>query len=279
MTTILALDSGAFSAHTQNKSIDIGSYIEYIKRNEKQLEVYFNLDVLGDCSKSYTNWIHMRSQGLCPVPVFHITEEPRDLRFLERYLKMTDYIAIGAIANMSTNKRMESLDRFWEEHLTDSDGMPIAKVHGFGLTSIRVMKKYPWYSVDSTSWVMFGRYGAILVPKYSNGKYVYNENPFIVTVSSRSPNMKTRGKHFYTCSKEIQRTIIDYVHHMGFSIGGSITNWDTEDGRPEEEIVEYGVTNVHLQRDMINMLYFLGVQESLPEWPWAFKTEERVPTI
>jgi hypothetical protein len=266
MTTQLMLDSGAWSAYTQKTTIKIGDYIDYIRRRKRYLEIYFNLDVIGDGENSYNNWVHMRANGLEPIPVYHIgTPES----FLENYLEHCDHIAIGAIADMSTEKRMESLNRIWVEYLTDSKGFPKVKVHGFGLTSIRVMKSYPWYSVDSTSWVMFGRYGAILVPKTKNGHYVYDDNPFIVSVSSKSPKQKKYGEHFNTFNEDVQEKILDYIYHMGFKMG--VTNHGEE-----QEILEEGLSNVHYQRDQINMLYYLGVQESMPEWPWSWSPSRQV---
>ena len=250
MTTQLMADSGAFSAFTQKTKIDLSEYIDYIKRNEDVFEVYFNLDVIHNGGKSYMNWIHMRANGLDPVPVFHIgTHE----RYLKKYLSLTDYIAIGAIANMSTSERLKSLDNIWKDYLTDKDGMPTVKVHGFGLTSLRVIKGYPWYSLDSTSWVMFGRYGAILVPKSKNNGngYNYDENPFIVTVSSKSPKQKVAYAHFSTLNKNVQDMIAKYVESVGFTISD--------------------LSEIHYRRDQINMLYYIGVQNSVPDWPWAWK--------
>jgi len=266
MTTQLTLDSGAYSAYTQKTTIDIGEYIDYIKRNEQWIEHYFNLDVLLNGEKSYSNWIHMRAAGLDPIPVFHITEDLEEMAelYLKKYLKLTDYIALGAIANLSTAKRIESLDNVWKDYLIDKDGMPKVKVHGFGLTSIRVIKGFPWYSIDSTSWVMFGRYGAILVPKTQNGKYIYDENPFIVTVSSKSPKQSVADAHFNTLNPSVQGVILKYIKDMGFEMGTI-----TKDG----EILEEGVSNVHYLRDQINMLYYIGVQNSMPKWPWAWKAK------
>jgi hypothetical protein len=169
---------------------------------------------------------------------------------------------------------MESLDRIWEDYLTGKDGMPLLKVHGFGLTSIRVMTQFPWYSVDSTSWVMFGRYGAILVPRSQNDKYIYDENPFIVTVSSKSPKQAEGGKHFKTYPIGVQNVILKYIEDMGFEIG---IEQEEQDG--SISIVEEGLSNVHYQRDMINMLYYLGVQEAMPEWPWPFVTKDRIQRL
>ena len=267
MTTKLMLDSGAYSAYTQKTKIDLGEYIDYIHRNEDVYELYFNLDVLSDGGKSYMNWIHMRANGLDPVPVFHIGT---DERYLKKYLSLTDYVAIGAIANLSTSERLKSLDNIWKDYLTDKAGMPTVKVHGFGLTSLRVIKGYPWYSLDSTSWVMFGRYGAILVPKSKNNGngYNYDENPFIVTVSSKSPKQSVADAHFNTLNKNVQDVILKYIEDMGFEMG---LEQEEEDGAIiATSIVRTGLSNTHYLRDQINMLYYIGVQNSMPEWPWAW---------
>ena len=269
MTTLLALDSGAYSAFTQKTKINIGDYITFVEKHKDQFELYFNLDVLSDGGKSYTNWVHMRAFGLDPIPVFHIgTNE----RYLKRYLQATDYIAIGAIANMSTNERMKSLSRVWREYLTDNEGMPLVKVHGFGLTSIRIMKQFPWYSVDSTSWVMFGRYGAILIPRTRDGQYVYDENPYIVAVSSTSPRQKDAQKHFCNWSENVQNHILKYINDMGFEMGPHYRVLKGKRVLCDED--RDGLSNVHYLRDQINMFYYVGVQNSIPDWPWAWKHTE-----
>ncbi len=257
MTTNLLLDSGAYSAKTQMKKLDIDDYIQYINNNLDVFPTYsyFNLDVIGDGDKSYQNYLYMKMKGLYPIPVWHAETQTQ---FLELYLKQTDYIAIGAISVMSNQRTISSLDHVWETFLTESNGMPVCKVHGFGLTSLFIMTRYPWYSVDSTSWVQFGRYGVILVPHTRSGDWVYNENPHIVTVSSKSPRKGLRGKHFDTFPEVVKLKMIQYIESRGFTL---------------EE-----VANNHLARDKINMLYYISVEASMPDWPWKLvpksKTED-----
>lgn len=247
MTTDLLLDSGAYSAKTQGKKLDVDDYIDYIKENADVFDKYFNLDVIGNGPKSYENFIYMRMKGLEPIPVWHAETETE---FLEHYLKLSDYIAIGAISSMSNERTIRSLDHIWRQYLVDSDGYPVCKIHGFGLTSILIMTRYPWYSVDSTSWVQFGRYGVILIPKTRKGEWVYNENPHIITVSDRSPRKGEPGKHFNTFPPSVQDKFIRYIESRGFTL---------ED-----------VANNHLARDKMNMLYYLSVEQRMPEWPWRF---------
>lgn len=256
--TSLLLDSGAYSAKTQNKKLDIDEYIEYIQERSDVLppHTYFNLDVIGNGPKSYENFLYMRMQGLKPIPVWHAETE---LEFLGHYLHLSKYIAIGAISTMSNERTIHSLDDIWRDYLTDKDGYPVCKVHGFGLTSILIMTRYPWYSVDSTSWVQFGRYGVILIPRTRGGVWVYNENPHIVTVSSKSPRIHEAGKHFNTYSPNIQNIFMRYLHARGFSL---------------EEVADN-----HLMRDQINMLYYLSVEQSMPKWPWRFTPKKRTEEI
>jgi hypothetical protein len=53
------------------------------------------------------------------------------------------------------------LDEVFAHYLTFA-GAPIIKVHGFGMTTFELMARYPWYSVDSSSWLMGGRNGTAL---------------------------------------------------------------------------------------------------------------------
>ena len=241
MTTDLLLDSGAYSAKTQNKRLDVDDYIDYIKAHLDVFpnQSYFNLDVIGNGPRSYENYLYIKMKGLKPIPVWHAETDPK---FLDLYIKDSEYIAIGAISSMSNERTIRSLDKIWREHR----GLLVSKVHGFGLTSLLIMTRYPWYSVDSTSWVQFGRYGVILIP-HTRGKrnWVYNENPHIVTVSSKSPRRGDRGKHLETFPPVAQNKFIEYIESRGFTLDE--------------------VANNHLARDKINMLYYLSVEESMPD--------------
>jgi hypothetical protein len=270
MATDILIDSGAFSAKTQNEVLDIDKYIEYIEENEDVFDKYFNLDVIGDGDKSFANYLYMRAAGLRPIPVWHAETDPK---FLTEYLALSDYVAIGAISVMSNERTIASLDSIWRDYLTDDDGFPICKVHGFGLTSILIMHRYPWYSVDSTSWVQFGRYGVVLIPQTRSGNWVYNENPHIVCVSGRSPRRGDHGKHIQTFPEVKQKKFIDYIEHMGFKLG--LSQVDTSGEKPVETVIEEGVANNHLMRDKLNMLYYVNVEKSMPKWPWQFKPKTR----
>jgi hypothetical protein len=283
----LFLDSGAFSAWSQKKEIDIQEYIAFIKKHQKVIDVYANLDVIGDAKGTYRNQRIMEKAGVKPLPVFHYGE---DEKWLKKYLsKDYDYISLGGMVPISTKPLSQWLDHIFSNYLTDSNGMPICKVHGFGLTSLKLLLRYPWYSVDSTSWVVTGRMGSIYIPKRKNGEYIYDIDPWKVVVSNRSPSTKDAGEHINTLSPKQKRIMLDYLDEKGYKLGKSKfkrvpqshelsenERWvekkpkDKSQMRELEIIKEEGVSNKYQLRDELNILYFLDLESHLPKWPSQF---------
>ena len=173
-------------------------------------------------------------------------------------------MALGGMAGgtISVNAMTNKLDTIFSDYVCDKDGMPKIKIHGFGITSLPLLLRYPWYSVDSTSWVLTGRFGAIFVPKKTNGKYDYGKIPYKVNVSDRSPSVKDAGQHYLTFSRMEQREIKKYLDEKGYVMG------ESDDAG---EIITKGVSNWYPHRDELNIAYFMDLEKYLPKWPWAFK--------
>jgi hypothetical protein len=256
------IDSGAFSAWTKGAEINIDEYIAFIKKYRNYISLYANLDVIGDAEASLKNQEYMEAKGLKPIPCFHQGE---DLKYLKHYLKKYDYMALGGMVGSSTSKLVMWLDDIFQSHICNDKGLPKIKVHGFGITSLSLMLRYPWYSVDSTSWVMTGRFGGIFVPKKLNGKYNYGLNPYKVNISDKSGSIKEAGKHFNTYSKMEQEEILSYLKKKKYVLGVG------EEGQPD---YISGVSNDYKKRDEVNIHYFNDLQIYLPEWPWALKLDK-----
>ena len=144
------LDSGGFSAFTQGAAIDIDEYCNFIKKYEPQITHYAQLDCIGDEEGTVRNLKYMESKGLKPLPVFHFKG---DFKRLEALVKEYDYICLGGLVPLSKAKPvlMAHLDKCFSI-IKDK-----CKVHGFGMTGMDILKRYPWYSVDSTSWIEASR--------------------------------------------------------------------------------------------------------------------------
>ncbi len=263
-------------------------YIAFVKKYKKYIDVYSNLDVINNAEYTWENQQYIESKGLNPIPVFHVGS---DFKWLEMYLrKGYKYVALGGLVPNSPAVLLPLLDNIWSKYLTDKKGIPIVKVHGFAMTSLRMIIRYPWYSVDSTSWVLTGRFGSVYVPIRKGNKYIYDKNSLKICVSTQSPSKKEAGKHFYTLTKREQEEVTRYFDLHNFKIGESeffnkskdyklekderfISKPDKNNNRKVERVIEPGLSNDYKQRDELNIIYFLDLEKSLPEWPWAFKLE------
>jgi hypothetical protein len=261
----LIVDSGAFSAWVHKESIDVRSYIYLIKRIQKKIVGYFNLDVIGDPEKTYANQLAMEAEGLKPIPVYHAGS---DITWLKKYADAHDYIAIGALAKTSTEKRHRQLNRIFRE-ISDEQGLPSVKLHGFAISSIATMIEYPWYSVDSTSWVMASRFGKIFLPPWKNDAWDYTKAPHHIIVSTTNPKQSKFGEHINTITGLLREQFFQYIKERGAPFGKS--TFIDEGGKKVEIIEEPGVSNYFVWRDRVNIAYFKDLEKTIPPWPWAFK--------
>ncbi|HEU5488700.1 MAG TPA: hypothetical protein VFV16_07750, partial [Candidatus Nitrosotalea sp.] len=195
----IMLDSGAFSAWTKGLQIDLKEYCDFIFKFNEYLDTYINLDVIpgipnkkrtreeveSSAELSYKNLIEMKKLGLSPIPVYHWGE---DMSWLERLLNDGEkYIAIG-VPGVNRETLVSWLDRVFTV-LTRISGEVKVKVHGLGVFKPFLMERYPWYSVDATSWIMQAASGRILIPPRINGKARYDKPPIQVYISGQGSSL------------------------------------------------------------------------------------------
>jgi hypothetical protein len=99
------------------------------------------------------------------------------------------------------------LDRIWGKYLTHPDGTPKVRVHGFGLTSVPLMARYPWYSVDSSSWVQLGGMGNIFLPQFGT-----------LAISEHAPQLKQEFRHVDNLPPEHQKVVVGFIESLGFDL-------------------------------------------------------------
>lgn len=226
------LDSGAFSAFTLGVTIDLPTYCEYIKRNIDLLRIEDGvvmasvLDGIGDPLQTYRNQLHMEALGAKPLPCFHKWE---DERYLEFYIKNYDYITLGGMVGTPSKVLMVWLDRLFDKYLTDGSGRPRLKVHAFGITSIAIMERYPWYSVDSSSWIQSAAFGNIVTPEWGP-----------LSVSEKSPSRHTAGQHANSLTAIEQDYVLQMLEKQGFTYERLSTVYES---RAAYNLWSYGVIN------------------------------------
>lgn len=226
------LDSGAFSAYTLGAKIHLPTYVDYIKRNIDILRVEDGvlmvavLDGIGDPLETYRNQLSMEALGVKPMPCFHAGE---DERYLEWYIQNYDYISLGGMVGSSTKQLMLWLDRVWDKFLVDGSGRPRIKVHGFGITSIPIMERYPWWSCDSSSWIQAGSFGSIVTPEFGP-----------IAISDKSPQRHDAGMHLSTLTPAEQDKVLEALERAGFTYERLSTVYQS---RMAYNLWAYGVIN------------------------------------
>ena len=204
------LDSGAFSAWTTGATIKLEDYCNYILRNHDIIRVEDGdvmasvLDAIGSAQGTFENQMAMERLGVRPLPCFHKYEDPR---YLDWYIKNYSYITIGGMVGSSPQVLMEWLDEIWEKYLLDGSGNPRLKVHAFGVTSVQLMERYPWYSCDSSSWIQVARFGNVYSPDYG-----------VMSVSDESPAKHDEGRHVTTLTPLEQEAFKAKIEAKGFEV-------------------------------------------------------------
>lgn len=222
----IILDSGMFSAWARGATIDPDRYIEFVKRNEKHLFACVSLDVIpgspgkstqapirekAECARlSYLNHRYLKRAGLQPIPVFHQFD---DFEWLERYLEDgEDYIGLSPYLRSAPVVICEWLDECFTR-LTNEKGLPIVKTHGFGMTTHRLLKRYPWFSVDGTRWWRTAAYGYVRVPILRGGRYDY-----LCSHSITLTNVPNNRRNSYDRLISLQREVREYFNSIGLDI-------------------------------------------------------------
>ncbi len=191
----------------------IRNYAEFIKRYAKQLLAYVNLDIIYNADESWKNQQFLEAEGLRPIPVYHYGE---DIRHWKRMVDNYDYIGIGGVAGGVTLGQFVNFADPAFEYLWQTK--PDCKVHGFAVTSHQLMTRYPFWSVDSTTWLKHAAYGNIMAPRWSEvkGDFDYFQPPLIYSVSDVSMVKSTKNPHYtIACPPvEIER-VNEYFRRAG----------------------------------------------------------------
>lgn len=173
-------DSGAFSAWTKSEHIDMQEYSAFVRYHAGYLEAYAALDVIPTSTQpaaleqaaalSWANYQDMLKDGLDPVPIYHYGESRK---WLDMMLGSgCKYIGLGGMGNANRPQRKAWLDSAFKDLPDD------IKVHGFGVSAIDLLFRYPWYSADSTTWLRYAAYGVLMIPIHDGTKFLFDRPPY-----------------------------------------------------------------------------------------------------
>lgn len=217
----LFIDSGAYTAYTRQKEIDVDEYIEFVNSIDDFVTVFAQVDkipgvhgqpktkeqILEAPELSWKNYLYMRERVTSPdklLPIFHRRE---DFKWLKQMLETTfdgkhiPYIGIAATTDSSVKEKKEWFERVFA--IIRSSSNPNVKTHAFGMTSLKLLETYPFTSADSTSWLMAG----------ANGGIMSKWGTIIV-----SEQQKNDPSHILHATREQADEIHNYIESFGFTL-------------------------------------------------------------
>ena len=177
----LFIDSGAYSAWTKGKVINVDEYIDFLNTHDERIHIFAQVDIIPGvrhqipsteqvedaAGRTWKNYLYMREKLKSPdkcLYTFHVGEP---IKYLKQALEWRDkkgnhipYIALGGMVGRPTTVRDNFISTVLDTISASSN--PTVKVHAFGMTSRRLLYKYPELtSADSTKWLKYAANGLI----------------------------------------------------------------------------------------------------------------------
>ena len=238
-----------------------------------------------------------KEYGLRPIPVIH-GATPHSTRWLARYIE-TGHKMIG-FGGLGHNIRRDTYrpwaNELWRMLCPASNGYkPIVRVHGFAMTSWDFMTSWPWWSVDSATWIKLAAYGWVLVPPWKDGKFRHDVPPWQINMSRKPTERKQKfwwrlgvkgprqmkDRHYDNVPQAGKEAAERWLEHLKIPLGAFRGEVLQEEGfgihaqlDPDKfEISEVGVTSDFRVRARANLQYFADFVASLPKWPCRLREE------
>lgn len=151
------LDSGGFTAIKKGTPIPVDKFAEYI--NKFEVKVAFNMDV-RDTAETLQNQKYLEKHTKAYIiPVYHHHEfcDPKWKDLIVQFAKEYPFISLGGNpTGIDLDEKMRYMDFVYSKVGLKS------KVHGLGVTRYELLTRYPWFSVDSTTWLAASQFGTFI---------------------------------------------------------------------------------------------------------------------
>lgn len=186
------------------------------------------------------------------MPVFHYGERFHWLDYLVK--EGHRQIGIGGLVKLPASRRFDFLDKVFGR-LCGSSPFTSIKVHGFGVTSLKTIMRYPWFSVDSKAWRRDAAYGWLLVPRWRAGAWDFSVPPYKVSLSNgktsrgRRLNASALTHHLLNLGDEAQALARRWLEYL--KLDEALLSSHTpegRDGRRQAHCIFYRSARDHARR-------------------------------
>lgn len=241
----LFVDSGAYTAYTQGKEVDVDDYIKLINEIGDYVTIFAQVDKipqvigrepteeeLADAPRqSWENYLYMvekvdKKYRDKIMPVFHFEE---DTKWLHKMLDYTfedghhiKYIGLAVSTVDTAAIRYAWLQMCFD--IIEKSPNPDVMTHAFGCTQLDVLQKFPLTSADSTTWVQAAAYGNIIIDNkvYMISNRRLNQNGNILNSTQHIQEMISKKIEQY--GSTLEKCIEDYSERTMVNIK-SMKEW------------------------------------------------------
>lgn len=256
----------------------IDLYVEFVRQHRAGIDDFANVDVIFNPELTWEAQQYIEKEHkLRPVPVIHWGTP---LKWVKHYLSLGyEYIALGGLGQeVKVDMYYNWADQVYKLLCPYPQREPVVKTHGFAMTTHSLMWRYPWWSVDSASWVKVSAYGHIYVPHKRKGEFAFDISPYIIAVSAVSTDLNKREQHIKTLSGKARAVVMDWLDYLGIEFGETERDKKgnvilNEKNKPN--IITPGVENDYTIRNEVNLRLFDMVQTAIPAWPRPFGIDSR----
>lgn len=260
-------------------------YATYLKLNSHKFETVVNLDVIRNPERSWAMQKWYENKGLKVLPVYHFGEP---IEWFKKYMDNYEYIGISGLGQeIQRENYIQYADRVFNL-ICDSKGNPKWKIHGFAMTSIDLILRYPFYSVDSTTWLVGEKFSLVCIPIVKNGKFDFGVPPRMVSVTSRRTKHTSKA-HIKNLPKAVWYTLFKMCEEAGGYTWGksefkqvqpfySVVDkpgefWVDKKKGIVEVVIEPGISNDMGIRNSVIAYYFAKMEEYINNHPRVFKRD------
>jgi len=190
----LFIDSGGFSVRMYGNNIPIERYRDWLVSMGGSFSVCANLDPL-DMGEAQRNMDLLERAGLSPWPVYHLTEflDSRWKGIIKSWCRDYEGVCVSGVSYVATihkagkrKKGKNELESPYHDYIFNEATRAGTKIHGLAATNQTLLKQYPFYSADSTTWKNSDRFG--VVHEFTSGSLIHHAGMRTKTGRARHPS-------------------------------------------------------------------------------------------
>jgi hypothetical protein len=144
------VDSGGFVARTKGVKILVQEYSRYLRKYK--VPKAFELDTNDMQETAYNRDYLIKNTETLIIPIYHYsTFKSGNEKFLFDLMDKHNYIGLGGVVGGAVKSTRREKDEFFDFVFRNTRDK--WKIHGLGITDPYSMKRYPFFSVDSSQWL------------------------------------------------------------------------------------------------------------------------------